>query len=182
LDRSPFDSGSPLINAADEVRRERVMSYDEESRLLSFINSKVGENTAQKNDFLTLRSIIITAVDKGCRKGELITLKWIDVDFLNREINIKAFHTKTAKARTVHLSDQQYYTRNRTMKISQHTIDEMIYQILRCVDFSTINRIGDKSMSKDKHSKLPNLLLLIALAAFVLIVLLSLFWIGLPIE
>jgi integrase len=106
IDRSPFDTGSPLINAADEIRRERVMSNEEEKRLLEFIASKAEENTAQRNDYLTLRSIVITALDTGCRKGELITLTWGDVDLLNRAIHIKAFHTKTAKARTVPMSER----------------------------------------------------------------------------
>jgi integrase len=40
-------------------------------------------------------------VDTGCRRGELLKLRWRDVDLHSGKINIIAFNTKTAKARCV---------------------------------------------------------------------------------
>jgi integrase len=68
------------------------MTFEEEGRLL-----KACEVDARKH----LRPIIITAVDTGMRRGELLTLKWRNVNFTNRSIEIEAFNTKTARSRTV---------------------------------------------------------------------------------
>ena len=56
--------GSPLISVADETKRDRVLSRDEEVRLL----------TAFSDDSLVhLRPLVIAALDSGCRRGELLS-------------------------------------------------------------------------------------------------------------
>jgi integrase len=96
ITRTPFEMGSPLISKADETRRDRVMSRDEEERLLAVCIDKRSH----------LRPIIIAAVDTGCRKGELLKLTWEDIDISSRLITIKAFNTKTARGRDVPVSDR----------------------------------------------------------------------------
>lgn len=88
LDKNPFELGGPLIHKADENKRTRVMSRDEETRLLAACVDRQEHH----------RPIIIAAVDTGCRKGELLKLIWRDVDLDSRVISIKAFNTKTAEA------------------------------------------------------------------------------------
>jgi integrase len=96
IDRTPFEMGSPLISKADETRRDRVMTREEEARLF-------GQCVGVREH---LKPLIIAAVDTGCRRGELFTLTWTDVDLNQRVINIRAFNTKTMRARSVPVSDR----------------------------------------------------------------------------
>ncbi|MCI0389234.1 MAG: tyrosine-type recombinase/integrase [Acidobacteria bacterium] len=94
--RSPFESGAPLISRADEVHRERILDRQEEERLLAVC---VGRREH-------LRPLLIAALDTACRRGELIQMKWSDVDFENRTIQVRAMTTKTARSRSVPVSSR----------------------------------------------------------------------------
>ncbi len=94
--KSPFESGAPLISKADEVQRERILSRNEEERLLAACTGRKAH----------LRPLLIAALDTACRRGELFHLKWSDVDFINRSIHIRAMTTKTAKGRFVPISNR----------------------------------------------------------------------------
>jgi integrase len=89
---NPFERGEALINSAHERQRDRVLSRDEESRLLA---------ACEKPQRKHLRSIIIALVDTALRKGELCGFLWPDVDLEAGTIRIRATIAKTAKARTV---------------------------------------------------------------------------------
>jgi len=89
--RSPFDAGESLISLADEVRRDRILTPDEEKRLLAQCT----------NQRAHLRYIVIAALDTGMRKGELLKLIWSDVDFEEAVIVIRSTTTKTRRARTI---------------------------------------------------------------------------------
>ncbi len=93
---NPFELGDALISVAQETRRDRVMSADEEKRLLAVC---VGERAH-------LRALIIVAVDTGMRKGELLKICWPDVDFDRRLITIRASIAKTARQRRVGMTDR----------------------------------------------------------------------------
>jgi len=56
------------------------MSDEEEKRLMEAIDES-------KNPFL--RPIVVTALQTGMRKGEIINLKWANVDFKNRAIPVE---------------------------------------------------------------------------------------------
>lgn len=111
---SPFEEGSPLISKADETRRERVLSHDEELRLLDACGERTrtykrkgrfkGKETTviDKGEKRThLRPLIIAALDTAARRGELLQLEWNDVDFAQELIRLRANTTKTQTARTV---------------------------------------------------------------------------------
>lgn len=89
LIRNPFKTGESLISIADEKQRERILAPEEESRLLAACTGR------RKH----LREIIIAALDTGCRRGELLKLRWNDVEFESRTITIQAFNTKTMRER-----------------------------------------------------------------------------------
>ncbi|MBA3711018.1 MAG: site-specific integrase [Pyrinomonadaceae bacterium] len=89
--RSPFETGASLISKADEVRRERVLSHNEEARLLAACTGRRAH----------LRPLIICAIDTAMRRGELFKLCWRDVNLVTREITITALNSKTARARNV---------------------------------------------------------------------------------
>jgi len=83
--------GAPLISKVSETRRDRVLSFDEETRLLAACTNKCAD----------LRPLLITALDTGMRRGELLKLQWFDVDFRSNLIRVRATNTKTEQARTV---------------------------------------------------------------------------------
>lgn len=89
--RSPFELGAPLISTADERKRDRVLSFDEEARLLACCTQRRAH----------IRSLIITAIDTGMRRGELFALTWSNIDLLAGLINLRATTTKTLTARSV---------------------------------------------------------------------------------
>lgn len=93
---NPFDHSEALISHADEVKRDRVLTRSEEDRLLSVCIGKREH----------LRALIIAAADTGCRRGELFSLKWSDVDLIARVIRLRAFTTKTAKSREVPVTER----------------------------------------------------------------------------
>jgi integrase len=112
--RSPFEMGAPLISKADEERRERVLTRDEERRLLEACGDRIvtfkrkgrfeGRETTivDKGDKREhLRALIIAALDTAMRRGELFKLIWSDVDLERGIIFIRAMNSKTARARTV---------------------------------------------------------------------------------
>ncbi len=92
---NPFKQGESLVTIADEKKRERILTRDEEKTLLAACETP---NRAH------LRAIIIAALDTGCRLGELLKLRWRDVDLDAGEIHLVAFNTKTARERWVALT------------------------------------------------------------------------------
>lgn len=91
LTRSPFEMGAPVISKADERRRERVLTYNEEKRLLDACTGRRSH----------LRPLLVAALDTGLRRGELLKLNWRDVDLAGRTIKVIALNSKTARPRLV---------------------------------------------------------------------------------
>jgi integrase len=89
LIRNPFSMGDALINPADEKQRERIITKEEEERLLAVCVDYRAH----------LRPIVIMALDTGMRLGEMMKLRWRDIDLENRVFNIKALNTKTIRER-----------------------------------------------------------------------------------
>jgi len=68
--------------------KERILTAEQEETLLSHSNPY-------------LRPIIITALQTGMRKSEIITLKWSNVDLANGVITIEQTNTKNKKTRRI---------------------------------------------------------------------------------
>lgn len=85
-----------LIRVGDETERERILTEEEESRL---IDACAGPRAH-------LRPIVITALDTGMRFGELKKLRWKDVDFQQNVIRLVASHTKTLRPRWVGMTER----------------------------------------------------------------------------
>jgi len=94
IQRNPFTAGKPLINSADERKRERVLSADEERRLLSLCTGRRA----------LLRPLLICALDTGMRAGEMFTLRWSDVYLRAGIIILQSTNTKTMRSRSVPIS------------------------------------------------------------------------------
>lgn len=71
--------------------KERILSPEEEERLLDYVRSR------KKSQHL--EAIIITALNTGMRKGEILNLKWSQVDFKNRHIVVE--ETKNGETRKI---------------------------------------------------------------------------------
>lgn len=113
LSRNPFEMGEPLISKADEVQRERVLSPDEERRLLEACGERTvtytrgGKQITAKDEGKRrkhLRPLIIAALDTAARRGELFKLRWCDVDLEEDVIYIRATNTKTERPRIIPIS------------------------------------------------------------------------------
>jgi integrase len=111
--RSPFSVGESLISLADERKRERILTRDEEGRLLAACGPRElaytwrGRKVTAKDSGARrehLRAIIICALDTGMRQGEMLKLRWHDVDLENRIITVRAFNTKTMRERQVSMT------------------------------------------------------------------------------
>src|SRR5262245_168251 len=91
ITRSPFEQGEGLISLANETKRDRILTVDEEKRLLDQCIARRAH----------LRAIVIAAVDTAMRRGELFQLVWSDVDLIEGRITIRSTTTKTQRGRVV---------------------------------------------------------------------------------
>jgi integrase len=94
INRNPFKCGDSLIHIADERKREKILTREEEAKLLAQCVGK------RKH----LRPIIIAGLDTGCRMGELLKLRFKDINFEESLITIQAFNTKTMRERQVSMT------------------------------------------------------------------------------
>ena len=142
LIHSPFEMGDPLISKADEVRRERILSFEEEQRLLESCGEREiiykcrrgkkiveikAQDQAEKREHL--RAIIIAALDTACRRGELFKLRWSDVDLKNRIITIKAINSKTARKRTIGITSRLQEELEKLWEGGTKNLDELVFGI-----------------------------------------------------
>ncbi|MGE0883118.1 MAG: tyrosine-type recombinase/integrase [Blastocatellales bacterium] len=120
ITKNPFNTGASLISKADETHRERVLTFAEEKQLLAAC-----ETSTRKH----LRPLLIAAVDTGMRRGELLKLKWRNVDFAARSIEIEAFNTKTARARTVAMTARLAAELKLIWENSPQDLDALVFGI-----------------------------------------------------
>lgn len=100
LNKSPFQKGDSLISLADAPQRTRIISFEEETRLFAAIEA----HSSRKH----LKGITLIGLDMAFRAGEIKTLKKSDIDFTARTITIRAFNSKTARSRTVAMTNRVY--------------------------------------------------------------------------
>lgn len=91
LIRNPFLLTKGLISKAAEAERNRVLSLDEEQRLLAACTGRREH----------LKSLLICALDTAMRRGEIFKMQWKHINLLTNEIYIPQTNTKTEDARTV---------------------------------------------------------------------------------
>lgn len=119
LPYNPFDGGK-LISNSVENKRDRVISKDEELRLLAACDDAHRAH---------LRPIIICGLDTGMRSGEMLKLRWRDVDFATRRISIIAFNTKTAQSRPVPMTTRLTRELERLWRHSRKDTSALVFGI-----------------------------------------------------
>jgi integrase len=118
--RNPFTvGGDSLISAADEVRRDRILTADEEERLLAVCTGRREH----------LRAIVIAAMDTAARRGELLKLKWRAVDLDHRIIVLEHSTTKTAKQRLVPITRRLEAELRRLWAAADQRLDANVFTI-----------------------------------------------------
>jgi integrase len=90
LERTPFRRGTEVLirmELEDNKRRRRI-SEEEEAALLTVASPH-------------LRSMIIAALDTGMRRGEMLALRFADIDWKRRMITLRGATTKSRRTRLV---------------------------------------------------------------------------------
>jgi integrase len=121
LAESPFKRGGTLISNADEKHRERVLSREEEARLLAAVDAE----PRRKH----LRGILLIALDCALRRGEILTLTWADVNLDRRTITVQAFNAKTARSRTVAMTRRVFEDLQARYYTTPRQPDEPIFDV-----------------------------------------------------
>lgn len=98
--RNPFSAGEPLISPASERKRERILTFAEERKLLDACENPL---------WPFLRPLVICLLDSGARLSEFLQhLRWRSVCFESRTITVEAMTTKTLKARQVTMTGRMF--------------------------------------------------------------------------
>jgi len=119
--RNPFAAGDSLISLADENKRERILTREEEAKLLA---------ACQSPQRAHLKAILICALDTGMRQGEIFSLRWRDVDLENGLLNIQAFHTKTMKKRQLAITTRLTLELERLKTDAPDNLDGLVFGII----------------------------------------------------
>lgn len=111
-----------VIETSAELERKRLLTLDEEKRLLAVCQGTREVEYKRRNRFNKeefeeikaihdmdnpqLKAILLLAIDSGLRRGEILKLRWKDLDFDANVIRIVGTHTKTERERIVPLTDR----------------------------------------------------------------------------
>jgi len=95
-DATPFArAGLPMLRMRPEHARARRLTSEEAARLMAACGSH-------------LRDLIIAALETGCRKQELLSLQWHQVDWARNELWLPGAKTKTKRPRRIPISAALY--------------------------------------------------------------------------
>ncbi len=96
FDRTPFRRGSETLirKQHEDNQRRRRLTEDEEAKLLSAASP-------------FLRSMLVAALDTGMRRGEMLALRFADVDMTRLLITLRGATTKSKKTRFVPIATER---------------------------------------------------------------------------
>jgi integrase len=108
-----------VIDKTAATERSRLLTRSEETRLLASCQGErtityqrtirgeaANVTTTISTDNTHLRVMIILALDSGMRRGEILKLRWNDIDLGNNTIRILASNTKSETERFAPLSER----------------------------------------------------------------------------
>src|SRR5262245_53536656 len=134
LNRNPFNQGESLISQADETRRDRILTREEESRLLAACDGPRAH----------LRPLLVCALDTGMRRGEMFKLRWSDVDLIGGIIRVRKTTTKTWEPRSIGMTARLQEELRRLWEVAPPDPEGLIFGIKRDVkrSFGTACRLA----------------------------------------
>jgi integrase len=95
--------GGPGMKAFKEKQRERFLAMPEVDALLGAIRARIQKNqqdkTGKAKNWQYLHAAVMVALHTGCRKGEILGMKWEQIDWEKRSILLT--ETKNGKSRRV---------------------------------------------------------------------------------
>jgi len=122
IKQNPFTQGDSLISVADEKKRQRILSREEETLLLEGCTGRSSH----------LKPILVCALDTGMRQGEIFKLVWRDINWATRLINIRAFNTKTLTERQAAMTTRLYNELWVMWLKSKGVLDSKVFGIDNC--------------------------------------------------
>ena len=138
-----------VIDMSSEIERHRLLTLDEEKRLLDacrverLITYKRNGREVKaliSADNAHLKAMIILALDSAMRLGEILKLRWDDVDFERNLIRVLGTNTKTERERLVPLSQRARNELEKLQKVSSSEKPFPFKDIKR--SFATAKRIA----------------------------------------
>jgi integrase len=117
ISKNPLTCGESLIDVSAERRRERILTIEEEKRLLDVCIGR------RKH----LKTLLIFLLSTGARIGETLKLSWSDIDFQNGLITFQALNTKTLKTRKVAITSNLNYELEVLWNDSDKRLDSLIF-------------------------------------------------------
>ncbi|MBV8545229.1 MAG: site-specific integrase [Acidobacteria bacterium] len=124
---NPFVAAKGLISHADEKQRERIITREEETRLLA-----AADHPRRRH----LRPILICALDTGMRFGEIVKLRWDDVDLFEKTILIRAMNSKTLRERTIAMTER--LQREMLLLSTNRVHEELVFGVMTNVKRSFV--------------------------------------------
>jgi integrase len=119
LVRTPFALTKGVISKAAETQRDRILTVEEEQRLLDV---SVGRRRH-------LRPLLVCALDTAMRRGEIFKMRWADVRFDSNEIFIPQTNTKTQESRTVGMTRRLRQELEDLWEVSPKSPNESVFGI-----------------------------------------------------
>jgi integrase len=120
--------------------RDRWLTYEEEDMLISVSPS-------------WLKELITFSVETGCRRGEMLSLQWKDVDLFKKVVNI--FGSKTGEKRTIPLTPKAFEVlrdRQRVREKVRLIRDDLVFThpIGRKINIHTLRSAFEDALKKAK--------------------------------
>lgn len=140
LPRNPFGAGEPLINPADERGRRRILSREEESRLLTACGERETTYERRRAGKLVevtmrdkgaarghLRPLLVCLIDTAMRAGEAMKLTWDDIPLDGRRATVQEFNTKTLRERSAPVSERLARELERLHPLTSARRDRLVF-------------------------------------------------------
>ncbi len=137
LIRSPFTLTKGMISTAAEVKRDRILTFEEEKRLLDVCIGR------RKH----LRPFLICALDTAMRRGEIFKMRWRDVDFFTNQIFIPQTNTKTEQARIVGITDRLREELGLLWEGSTKNHDDLVFGITNTIKTAFLAAIAEAGIN-----------------------------------
>jgi integrase len=114
------DDKTPKIPFSPMLEQPNVRSGFLESERYQRLRSELPDH---------LKPVLIMAYWTGCRKSEILGLRWAQVDLLNRQIALEARSTKNEEPRTIPISGELYQTlvALRALRVSNRSGRDLVF-------------------------------------------------------